>query len=67
MVLQWNFVADDIKLIFSISNMNNIVDIKLQPNNSWHSSNQTNTFTSNVRTNQKNKPIDFGTCRNVKQ
>ena len=52
MVLQWNFVADDIKLIFSISNMNNIVDIKLQPNNSLHSSNQTNTFTSNVRTNQ---------------
>ena len=41
MVLQWNFVADNIKLIFSMSNVNNIVDIKLLPNNSLHSSNQT--------------------------
>ena len=41
MVLQWNFVADNIKLIFSMSNVNNIVDIKLLPNNYLHSSNQT--------------------------
>ena len=32
MVLQWNFVQDNIKLIFSMSNLNFIVDIKLQPN-----------------------------------
>ena len=42
LVLQWNFVADNIKLIFSKSNVNNIVDTKMQPNNSLHSSNQTN-------------------------
>ena len=35
------FVADDIKLIFSKSNVNNIVDTKLQPNNYLHSSKQT--------------------------
>ena len=35
------FVSDDIKLIFSMSNMNIIVNTKLQPNNSLHSSNQT--------------------------
>ena len=39
--LQWNFVSDNIKLIFSKSNVNIIVDTKLQPNNSLHSSNQT--------------------------
>ena len=31
------FVADIIKLIFSMSNVNIIVDIKLQANNSLHS------------------------------
>ena len=36
-VLQWSFVADNIKLIFSKSNVNIIVDTKLQPNNSLHS------------------------------
>ena len=41
LVLQWNFVADNIKLIFSMSNVNIIVGIKLQPNNSLHISNQT--------------------------
>ena len=35
------FVADTMKLIFSMSNVNMIADIKLQPNNSLHSSNQT--------------------------
>ena len=35
------FVADNIKLIFSKSNVNIIVDTKLQHNNSLHSSNQT--------------------------
>ena len=68
MVLQWNYVGDNIKSIFSMSNVNNIVDIKLLPNNSLHSSNQTkNRFTSNERTDQKNKPIDFCTCHSVKQ
>ena len=35
------FVADNIKLILSMSNVNSIVDTKLQPNNSFHSLNQT--------------------------
>ena len=39
--VQRNLVADNIKLIFSMSNVNIIVDTKLQPNNSLHSSNQT--------------------------
>ena len=39
--LTMHFVADNIKLIFSKSNVNIIVDTKLQPNNSLHSSNQT--------------------------
>ena len=34
------FVADNIQLIFSMSNVNIIVDTKLKPNNSLHSSNQ---------------------------
>ena len=38
LVLQWNFVADNIKLILSMSNVNIIVNIKLQSNNSLHSS-----------------------------
>ena len=38
-VVQSNFVADNIKLIFSISNVNIIVDTKLQPINSLHISN----------------------------
>ena len=41
MVLQWNFVVDNIKLISSMSNVNIIVNIKMRPNNSLHSSNQT--------------------------
>ena len=41
LVLQWNFVADNIKLIFSMSNVNIIVDTKLQLNNSLNYSNQT--------------------------
>ena len=41
LVLHWHFVADNIKLIFSMSNVNIIVGTKLQPNNSLHSSNQT--------------------------
>ena len=41
LVLQWNFVADNIKLIFSMSNVNIIVDTELQPNNSLQRSNQT--------------------------
>ena len=41
LVLQCNFVADNIKLILSMSIVNIIVDIKLHPNNSLHSSNQT--------------------------
>ena len=41
LVLQWNFVADNIKLIFSMSNVNIIVDTKLQPIISLHISNQT--------------------------
>ena len=41
LVLQWNFVADNIKLILSMSNVNIIVNVKMQPNNSLHSSNQT--------------------------
>ena len=41
LVVQRNLVADNIKLIFSMSNVNIIVDTKLQPNNSLHSSNQT--------------------------
>ena len=41
LVLQWNFVADNIKLILSMSNVNIIVNIKMQPNYYLHSSNQT--------------------------
>ena len=43
LVLQWNFVADtyNFKLIFSMANVNFIVDIKLQPKNSLHSAFQT--------------------------
>ena len=33
LVLELNFVADNIKLIFSMPNVNIIVDTKLQPNN----------------------------------
>ena len=40
-VSQCNLVADNIKLIFSMSNVNIIVDIKLQPNKFFYSSNQT--------------------------
>ena len=36
LVLQWNFVADNIKLILSISNVNIVVDTNLQPINSLH-------------------------------
>ena len=32
LVLQWNCVADNIKLVFSMSTVNIIVDTKLQPN-----------------------------------
>ena len=35
------FVADNINFIFCMSNVNIIVDIKLQSDNSLHSSNQT--------------------------
>ena len=41
LVLQWNFVADNIKLIFSMSDVNIVVDTKLQPINYLHISNQT--------------------------
>ena len=41
LVLQWNFVAYNIKLIFTMSNVNITVDKKLQLNNSLHNSNQT--------------------------
>ena len=58
LVLELNFVADNIKLIFSMSNVNIIVDTKLQPNNKLYIVQiKQKGFTSNERTDQRNKPI----------
>ena len=58
LVLELNFVADNIKLILSMPNVNIIVDTKLQPNNKLCIVQiQQNRFTSNERTDQRNKPI----------
>ena len=58
LVLELNFVADNIKLILSMSNVNIIVDTKLQPNNKLCIVQiKQKGFTSNERTDQRNKPI----------
>ena len=68
MVLQWNFVVDNIKLIFGMSNVNIIVGIKLQPNNSLHSSNKKKVDLLVTKEQIKGiSPFDFGTCRTVEQ
>ena len=58
LVLELNFVADNIKLIFSMPNVNIIVDTKLQPNNKLYIVQiKQNRITSNERTDQRIKPI----------
>ena len=63
LVLQWNFVADNIKSIFSMSNVIIVVDTKLQPNNFCIFQIKQNRFTSSERINLRVSPFDLGTCR----
>ena len=66
LVLELNFVADNIKLILSMSNVNIIVDTKLQPNNKLCIV-QINKKDSLVTKEQIKgiSPFDLGTCRSV--
>ena len=58
LVLQWIFVADNVKLILSMSNVDIIVETKLQSNNNLCIVPiKQNRFTSSERTRQRNKPV----------
>ena len=61
-------MADNIKLIFSMSNVNIIVDTKVQPNNNLCIVQRKKIDLIVTKEQIKGiSPFDFGTCRSVKK